>query len=44
VYLTPAPDNSYRLTAHDPEFAEQMAAVERVMREHRNVLRELAKR
>jgi putative addiction module antidote len=44
VYLTPAPDNSYRLTVHDPEFAAQMAAVERVMRRDRNVLRELAKR
>ena len=44
VYLTPAPDGSYRITAHDPEFAEQMAAFETVMRRDRNVLRELAKR
>jgi putative addiction module antidote len=44
LYLTPAPDNSYRLTAHDPEFAEQMAAFDEVMREDRDVLRELAKR
>jgi len=44
VYLTPAPDNSYRITANDPDFAKQMAAVERVMRRDRNVLRELAKR
>lgn len=44
LYLTPAPDNSYRLTAHDPDFAEQMAAFEVVMREDRDVLRELSKR
>jgi putative addiction module antidote len=44
VYLTKAPDNSYRITPHDPEFAEQMAAVEEVVRRDRNVLRELAKR
>jgi putative addiction module antidote len=44
VYLTEAPDNSYRLTAHDPNFAVQMAAFEEVMREDRDVLRELAKR
>lgn len=44
VYLTPAPDNSYRITAHDPEFAAQMASFERVMRRDRNVRRELAKR
>jgi putative addiction module antidote len=44
VYLTRAPDHSYRLTPHDPGFAEQMAAFEVVMREDRDVLRELAKR
>jgi putative addiction module antidote len=44
LYLTPAPDNSYRLTAHDPDFAEQMAAFEEVMREDRDVRRELSKR
>ena len=44
VYLTEAPDNSYRLTAHDPKFAAQMAAFEEVMREDRDVLRELSKR
>jgi putative addiction module antidote len=44
VYLTEAPDNSYRMTAHDPNFAAQMAAFEDVMREDRDVLRELANR
>ena len=31
------------LTPYDPEFATQMAAAERVMREDRDALRELAK-
>ncbi|MDQ2804571.1 MAG: transcriptional regulator [Pseudomonadota bacterium] len=44
VYLTEAPDGSYRLTAHDPEFAEQMAVAERIMDEDRDILRVLAKR
>jgi putative addiction module antidote len=30
------------LSAYDPEFAEQMAVAERVMRENRDVLRRLA--
>ena len=42
LYLTESPDG-YRLTVHDPEFAEQMAIAERVMRENRDVLRQLAK-
>jgi hypothetical protein len=32
-----------RLTAHDPDFAEQMEVAERIMRRDRNVLRALAK-
>jgi putative addiction module antidote len=44
LYLTPAPNNSYRMTAHDPEFAAQMAAFDEVMREDRDVRRELSKR
>lgn len=44
VYLTEAPDGSYRLTAYDERFAGQMEAAERIMREDRDVLRELAKR
>ncbi len=43
VYLTEAPDGSYRMTAHDPDFARQMESFERVMRKDRNVLRALAK-
>jgi putative addiction module antidote len=44
VYLTEAPDKSYRLTAHNPKFAAQMAAFDEVMREDRDILRALAKR
>lgn len=44
VYLTEAPDKSYRMTAHNPNFAAQMAAFEEVFREDRDVLRELARR
>ena len=35
--------NGIELTPFDPEFAEQMEAAEKVMREDRNLLRELAK-
>ena len=43
VYLTDAQDG-YRITPLDPNFAEQMAAAEAIMREDRNVLRELTDR
>jgi putative addiction module antidote len=33
----------YQLTPYDESFARQMQAVERVMRDHRDVLHELAK-
>lgn len=42
IYLTEAPDG-YRLTLHDPEFAEQMQVAEKIMRENRDVLSQLAK-
>jgi len=42
LFVTEAPDG-VRLTAHDPDFAEQMAAAEEIMREDRNILRALAK-
>ncbi|HZS85377.1 MAG TPA: AbrB/MazE/SpoVT family DNA-binding domain-containing protein [Stellaceae bacterium] len=42
VYLTEAPDG-YRITPYDPEFARQMALGRKIMRTHRNALRELAK-
>lgn len=42
VHLTKTADGM-RLTPYDPAFEEQMKAVRTVMRENRNVLRELAK-
>jgi len=32
-----------RLTAHDPDFAATLELAEEIMREDRNILRELAK-
>ena len=43
LYLTEAPDGSYRLTPYDPEFERQMAAAEDIMHEDREILRALAK-
>ena len=43
LYMTEAPDGSFRISAYDPEFAEQLKAVERVMREDKEILRALAK-
>ncbi len=42
LYLTEAQDG-YKITPYDQEFADQMATAERVLRENRDVLRELAK-
>ena len=42
LYLTEGPDG-VRLTAHDPDFAEDMELAEEIMREDRNILRALAK-
>jgi putative addiction module antidote len=43
VYVTEAPDGSYRLTAHDVEFERQMALAERIMHRDRDILSVLAK-
>lgn len=43
VYITEAPDG-YRLTPMNQEFAGQMEEAESIMREDRDLLRELAKR
>jgi len=43
VYLTEAPDGSYRVTSGSPDFAKKMAVVESLSRRYRNALRELAK-
>ena len=41
-YVTDTPDG-WRITPHDPEFEEQMRIGREIMKERRNVLRELAK-
>jgi putative addiction module antidote len=43
LYLTEAPDGSYRISAYNPEFARQMELAEAIMREDREILRVLAK-
>ncbi len=43
VYLTEAPDGSYRLTPYDPEFQRQMTLAEDIMSEDRDILHALAK-
>ena len=43
LYLTEAPDGSFRLTAYDADFARQMDLAEQIMREDRDILRALAK-
>jgi putative addiction module antidote len=43
LYLTEAPDGSYRLTPYDPEFERQMSLAEDIMHEDRDILRALAK-
>ncbi|MDJ0979790.1 MAG: AbrB/MazE/SpoVT family DNA-binding domain-containing protein [Erythrobacter sp.] len=42
LYVSEAPDG-IRLTATDPSFAEKMEVAEKIMREDRDILRELAK-
>jgi|tagenome__1003787_1003787.scaffolds.fasta_scaffold20039776_1 putative addiction module antidote len=41
MYVRETP-NGVELTAHNPQFAEQVAAAEHVMRSGRNVLKKLA--
>jgi putative addiction module antidote len=43
LYLTEAPDGSYRLTPYDPDFARQMALAETIMHEDREILHALSK-
>ena len=42
LYLTESPDG-VRLTPYDPDFADQMDAARKIMKQRRSVLRELAK-
>ena len=43
IYLTEAPDGSYRLTPYNPEFERQMTLADDLMHEDREILRALAK-
>jgi putative addiction module antidote len=42
IYLTPAP-GGYRVTPYDPQFEKQMTLAREIMKQDRNLLRELAK-
>jgi putative addiction module antidote len=42
LYLTTSPDG-FRITPYDPEFEIQMELAQKIMRERRDALRELAK-
>lgn len=44
IYLTDSPDGGFRITPLDQKFADQFNQAERIMRDDRDVLRELAKR
>lgn len=43
VFLTEAPDSSYRITPYDPEFEKQLKIGNKFMAQYRNTLRALAK-
>ena len=43
LYMTEAPDGSFRLTPYDPEFERQMSLAEDIMHEDRDILHALAK-
>jgi putative addiction module antidote len=43
VFLTEAPDGSYRLTPFNPDFERQMLLAEEVMHDDREILRALSK-
>lgn len=43
IYLTEAPDGSYRLTPYNPDFERQMKLAEDIMHQDREILRALAK-
>lgn len=43
VFLTEAQEGGFRITPHNPEFAQQMQTADSIVRRYRNTLRELAK-
>ena len=42
IYLTEAPDGSYRLTPYNPDFARQMELAEKVIHDDREILKALS--
>ena len=42
LYLTEAPDGTWRMTPYNPEFARQMTLAEEIMHDDRGVLMALA--
>lgn len=42
LYLTEAPDGSYRLTPYNPDFERQMTLAEDIMHDDREILKVLA--
>lgn len=44
LYLTAARDGGFQVTPYDPDFGRQMDEAEAIMREDRDVLRELSRR
>jgi len=44
IYLTDSPDGGFRITPLNEEFGEQFERAEQIMREDRDILRQLAKR
>lgn len=43
LFLIKAPDGSFRISPHDPDFARQLELADEVMRDDREVLRALSK-
>lgn len=43
LFLTEAPDGSYRLTPYDPDFEKKMAKAEDIIGRYRNTLHTLSK-
>jgi putative addiction module antidote len=42
IFLTESPEG-YRITPYEPDFESQMESARKIMKERRNVLRQLAK-
>ncbi len=44
LYFTESPDGSYRLTGYNENFSRQVSEAEKIMRQDKDLLRELSKR